>query len=167
MKITEQDRQAARAARETKPTMSQRAKDALRAQNESDKRDEVEEARVHAQFLKLRRDVPNMANAIHTITGPMPQIDRMAQKLLAALDAGLIPTLRHASSDIVFLATLTTHEDQMTDEQFAAELKKHAAMRHRSAPTVKKPKRYSLEYKQARMVRRTLSSPAENAPIAC
>jgi hypothetical protein len=167
MKVTESDRAVARAAREQKPRMSEQAKLKLKEQNEADKRDEIEEARVHAEFMRLRRDVPNLANAIYTITGAQPQIVRMAQKLLAMLAAGLIPTLRHASSDIVLLGTLTPDEEQMSDEVFAAELKKHAAMRHRTvAPVVKKHSRRSLAYRQAQMARRASSSPAENAPIA-
>jgi hypothetical protein len=170
MKITEQDRIAARAERERqKSGMTEEAKRKLRELNEADRRDEAEEARLHAQFMKLRRDVPNLANALFQITGAQPQIVRMAQKLLAALDAGLIPTLRHASSDIVFLATLTPDEEQMSDEQFAEELKRHANVKHKTeAPApAKKRARRSLEYKQAQLARRSAMPTAENAPVAC
>jgi len=168
MRITEEDRIAARAERErTQSKMSEATKAKLRQQSEADKCDEVEEARVHAQFMKLRRDVPNFANALYQIVGPNEHIIRMARKLLAALDAGLVPTLRHASSDIMFLAALTPVEEQMTDEEFDKELRVHTNMRHRVSSAVR-PKRGSLAEKQAQMRKRAIriNQPAENVLIA-
>jgi len=167
MKITEQDRTRAREEHEqNRVKMSEAAKQKLREQNEADKRDEVEEARLYAQFLKLRRDAPNYANAIFNIMGGSPHIVRMARKLLAAVESGLVPTLRHASSDIVFLSTLTSTEEQMNDAEFDAEMKQHAAMRHKVHDTMR-PKRGSLEEKQRQMRKRAVGTaqPAENVPV--
>jgi hypothetical protein len=156
MKITEQDREAARQERAPKTKMSAEAIARLRNRNEEQKRNEAEEARVCADFIKLRRDIPNYMHAIRQIwkSGPIPFLERMARKLLACVESGLVPTCAH---DIVFMATLTPTEAAMTDNQFEAELKIHASMKHRKkeAPlTQPKLSRYSLEYKQAQMARR-------------
>jgi len=168
MIVTDADRAKARAEHEQQRVrMSEAAKAKLREQNEADKRDEVEEARLYAQFLKLRRDAPNYANAIFQIMGGSPHIVRMARKLLAAGESGLVPTLRHASSDIVFLSTLTPAEEEMSDAEFDAEMKQHAAMRHKFHDTIR-PKRGSLEEKQRQMRKRVVRTeqPAINVPVA-
>jgi hypothetical protein len=156
MKITEQDRETARQERAPKTKMSAEAIARLRNRNEEQKRIEADEARVCAEFMKLRRDIPNYMHAIWQIwkSGPIPFLERMAMKLLACVESGLVPTRAH---DIVFMATLSPTEAAMTDEQFETELKIHSSMKHRKkeAPvTQPKPSRYSLEYKQAQMARR-------------
>jgi hypothetical protein len=69
MKITDADRQAAITERQSRPKMTERAKATLRERNEADRRNEVEEARVCAEFLKLRRDVPNFEHNLRRIYG--------------------------------------------------------------------------------------------------
>jgi hypothetical protein len=141
MKITEQDRQAARQERtESKSKMSPQAIARLRSRNEEERRDELEEARVCSEFMRLRRDVPNMMHALRQIWkfGPIPfsvrnktgervpyvaaggSLDRMTAKLLTCLESGFVPARAH---DIVFMAMLTPSEADMTDRQFEAELK--------------------------------------------
>lgn len=148
MRITDADRTAAREQHSARPKMTERAKAALRERNEADRRNEVEEARVCAEFLKLRRDVPNFVHALQQIHGLSPHLDRMAQKLLASLESGLLPTPSNAVSDIVFLATLTPAEERMTDTQFEAEIRKHAEMKHRAKVIPEKRKRASRKAKE-------------------
>lgn len=148
MRITDADRAVARDERQARHKMSARAKAALRERNEADRRNEIEEARVCAQFLKLRRDVPNFAHILQQIHGLSPHLDRMAQKLLASLESGLFPTPGNTTSDIVFLATLTPAEERMTDSQFEAELRKHAAMKHHGPQKPQKRQRASRKAKE-------------------
>jgi len=148
MRITDADRAAAREDRQARPKMTERAKAALRERNEAERRNEAEEARVCAEFLKLRRDVPNFAHALQQIHGLSPHLDRMAQKLLASVESGLFPTPGNAVSDIVFLATLTPAEERMTDLQFEAELRKHAAMKHHGQQKPQKRQRASRKAKE-------------------
>jgi len=164
MRITEQDRVAARAEREQHaPRMSEEAKRKLKEQNEHDRTNKSAEERVLAWFLRLPKDVSTMRYVLRKIFplvsavvvrtkypdyGDRFNLDRAARKLLAGLDSGLVPTAENIVQQIAFMSELTPYEIRMSDEAFVIELLKQANTKHRPrVPATQKRRRASSRAK--------------------
>lgn len=175
MKITEADRQAVRVQRAVKHKMTEQAKAALRGRSEHERINKEAGEKFLAAFDKLPKEVPAMRYVLRKIFSsafeaqtleviwhgddyelrvvpkpgePVPHLTRMAQKLLASLESGLRPAPESATSDIVFLATLTPAEERMTEKQFEAELRIHAEMKHKNKLSTGKRQRASRKAKE-------------------
>jgi len=154
MKITEQDRQAARAAHEQQRVrMSEAAKAKLREQNERDKTNSAAESLFVERFMKLPREVPAMRYVLRKIydaelgaetTAPVAQhLSRMAEKVLACLAGGLVPACVH---DVALMAELAQDELKMVPEIWDAQLEHYAHPRKAkaAAPATPKARRCAL-----------------------